>query len=210
MNKSERDNKNQKRYIVIAAAFILILAVAVSYAWLRVSVGPATKVNRIKSGSLVLRLDETTEDGINLVKQIPRSYREGSTETQKYTFTLVNAGTTDSNYTITLKDLAKYIDDENNETVLTENNKLDDSIIRIMILKNGQTAAPERTRLLSEDPGRVIDTGVIPGNYSANNQIDYEVRVWIDSKAGDNGTEASVMNKLFSAQLTVDAIQTHQ
>lgn len=207
---NENQNQNQKKVVVIAALLVLILVVAGSYAWLRISVGPAQKVNTIKAGSIVLRLDESATDGISLVKQIPRSYRQGIAEAQKYTFTLVNEGTTDSNYTISLNDVAKYIDDQNNETEITNANKLSDNLIRIMILKNNEAAAPEKTRLLSEDPGRVIDTGVIPGNYSSSNQIKYVVQVWIDSKAGDNGTQDSIMNKLFSSQLTVDAIQTHQ
>lgn len=209
MENGKRNDKRQTRYVIIAIALILLLLGTASYAWLRISVGPADKVNKIKAGSLILTLDESTTDGINLEKQIPKSYRQGSTEAQSYTFSLINGGTTDSNYTITLNDLANYVDTNNVSTPLTSSNRLSDNLIRIMILKNGEQAAPEKTRLLSEDPGRVIDSGVIPGNYSANNEITYEVRVWIDSTAGDNGTEANVMRKLFSGQLTVDAIQTH-
>lgn len=209
MENEKKENKNQKKVIAIVALLVLVLVVAGSYAWLRVSVGPAQNVNKIKAGTISLRLDETSTDGINLVKQIPLSYAQGI-QTQSYTFSLVNEGTTDSDYTITLNDLAKYVDNNNNETDITSANKLSDNTIRIMILKNGETAAPEKTRLLSEDPGRVIDTGTIPGNYSNNNRIDYVVKVWIDSRAGDNATEANVMNKLFSAQLTIDAIQSHQ
>ena len=209
MENEKKENKNQKKIIAIVALLVLVLVVAGSYAWLRISVGPAQKVNTIKAGTMSLRLDESSTEGISLVKQIPKSYTQGITTT-KYTFSLVNDGTSDSDYTITLKDLAKYIDENDNETDITSANKLSDNIIRIMILKNGEAAAPEKTRLLSEDPGRVIDSGTIPGNYSSDNKIDYVVQVWIDSKAGDNGTEANVMNKLFSAQLTVDAIQSHQ
>lgn len=209
MENEKKENKNQKKIIAIVALLVLVLVVAGSYAWLRISVGPAQKVNTIKAGTMSLRLDESSTEGISLVKQIPKSYAQGITTT-KYTFSLVNDGTSDSDYTITLKDLAKYIDENDNETDIISANKLSDNIIRIMILKNGEAAAPEKTRLLSEDPGRVIDSGTIPGNYSSDNKIDYVVQVWIDSKAGDNGTEANVMNKLFSAQLTVDAIQSHQ
>ncbi len=209
MENEKKENKNQKKIIAIVALLVLVLVVAGSYAWLRISVGPAQKVNTIKAGTMSLRLDESSTEGISLVKQIPKSYTQGITTT-KYTFSLVNEGTSDSDYTISLNDVAKYIDDSNNETTITSANKLSDNIIRIMILKNGEAASPEKTRLLSEDPGRVIDTGTIPGNYSADNRIDYVVQVWIDSKAGDNGTQDSVMNKLFSSQLTVDAIQSHQ
>ncbi len=207
-NKKEQRNNN-KKVIIVAVLLVLLLLVAGSYAWLRISVGPAEKVNRIKAGSMVLRLDEEASNGISLVKEVPKSYAQGITTT-KYKFKLVNEGTTESNYTITLKDLAKYVDDNGNETGLNANNRISDNLIRILILKNGETAAPEKSRLLSEDPGRVIDTGVIAPKDEAGNQISYEVQLWIDSKAGDNNTQADIMSKYFSAQLIVDAVQSHQ
>lgn len=204
----ERKNENQKKYIVIAAALLLVFGITVSYAWLRISVGPAQRINKIKAGTIELRLDETTTDGINLIKEVPKSYTQGYTDEHKYTFTLVNTGTTSSNYTITLNDLANY-DNGTTLTPITAANRLNDNLIRVMVLKNGEAAAPEKSRLLSLDPGRVLDTGVIPANITRDSMIEYSVYVWIDSEAGDNGREANVMNKLFSGYLTVDAIQTH-
>ena len=70
MKKAEKNNENQKKYIIITAALLLIFGITVSYAWLRISVGPANSVNKIKAGSIELILEEdvnTSEESIDII-----------------------------------------------------------------------------------------------------------------------------------------------
>ena len=108
-------------------------------------------------------------------------------------------------YTISLEDIATYVDDSGDEVTITQDEKLGDNVIRFILLKNGEEAQAVNSKLLSQDPGRAIDTGMIAGN---NTQYTYSLRIWIDSKAGDNQKENEIMGKKFNAGLTINAEQT--
>ena len=58
-------------------------------------------------------------------------------ETKEYTFTLTNRGS-DSNYKLSLADLEKYTDEDGNEILVADENRLDDSKIRYILLKDEQ------------------------------------------------------------------------
>ena len=64
------------------------------------------------------------------------------------------------------------------------------------------------SKLLST--GRTIETGTIPGKVgNTATEIPYTLYIWIDSMAGDDDTQADIMNKIFNARLGITAEQHH-
>ena len=191
-------NKSNEKLLMIAFILTLVVIIGTTYAWLRLTKN-SDVVNKITAGSLELTLDDTTSEGIKLIKEVPRSYRQGMT-TKEYTFTLTNKSST-SSYTLLLKDLDTYTNDEDQEVTIADEDRLADSKIRYILLKDGEEATASKSKILTD---RVIDSGTI----EKGKTIQYSLRIWIDSKAGDNNTEAEVMGKVFNAQLSLEATQT--
>ena len=169
------------------------MIVGTTYAWLRLTKNSNT-VNKITAGNLDLVLDDTTSEGIKLVNEVPKSYKQGM-ETKEYTFTLTNKNST-SSYSLSLKDLAKYTNDNNEEVTVADENRIDDSKIRYILLKDGEEASADKSKILTD---RVIDSGTIKKGQT----ISYTLKVWIDSRA-----EIDIMGKIFNAQLSLVAEQT--
>ena len=186
-------SKNNKKILVVALVLTLVLIVGTTYAWLRLTKNSNT-VNKITAGNLDLVLDDTTSEGIKLVNDVPKSYRQGM-ETIEYTFTLTNNSTI-SNYKLSLVDLEKYTNEDGNEIVVADENKIDDAKIRYILLKDGEEATADKSKILTD---RVIDSGTIKKGQT----ITYSLRLWIDSRA-----ENEVMGKIFNAQLSLVAEQT--
>ena len=182
-----------KSLIVVISAAIVAILIGLSYSWLRLTKSSNT-VNKITAGDLELVLDDTTSEGIKLVNEVPRSYRQGM-ETKEYTFTLTNKNST-SNYSLSLKDLEKYTDEDGKETVIADENRINDSKIRYILLKDGEESSADKSKILTD---RTIDTGTIKKGQT----ISYTLRVWIDSRA-----ETDIMGKIFNAQLSLVAEQT--
>ena len=180
---------------LLIVAFVLTVAIIFgsTYAWVRLTKNSNT-VNKITAGSLELTLDDTTSDGITLVNEVPRSYRQGM-ETTEYTFTLTNKNST-SSYSLSLKDLAKYTNDNNEKVTVADENRIDDSKIRYILLKDGEESSADKSKILTD---RTIDSGTIKKGQT----ISYTLRVWIDSRA-----ETDIMGKIFNAQLSLVAEQT--
>ncbi len=187
--------KNNKELLIVML-LLLISIVTASYAWFRLTKTSNT-VNKITMGGLDLVLDEG--ESITLKNEVPRSYKQGM-ETKEYTFTLTNRGS-DSNYKLSLADLEKYTDEDGNEIVVADENRLDDSKIRYILLKDGEVATADKSKILTD---RTIDTGTIKKGQT----ISYGLRVWIDSRAGDNNTESEIMEKIFNVRLSLVAEQT--
>ena len=116
-------------------------------------------------------------------------------ETTEYTFTLTNKNSI-SSYSLSLKDLAKYTNDNNEEVTVADENRIDDSKIRYILLKDGEEASVNKSKILTD---RTIDSGTIEKGQT----ISYSLRVWIDSKS-----ETDIMGKIFNAQLSLEATQT--
>ena len=180
------------KLLIIAVVMTFVVMFGTTYAWLRLT-KTSTIENKITAGNLELVLDDTTSEGITLVNEVPKSYRQGM-ETKEYTFTLTSKNST-SSYSLSLKDLAKYTNDENEEVTVADENRLEDSKIRYILLKDGEEADVLRSKILTD---RTIDTGTIEKNQT----ITYSLRVWIDSKV-----ETEVMGKVFNAQLNIEATQ---
>ena len=193
----EKKKIGNGKLLVIALVITLAVVLGTTYAWLRIS-KESNVVNKIKAGNLELTLDDTTSEGIKLLKAIPMSYQQGI-KTEEYTFTLTNTSST-SSYTLSLKDLTTYTNDNNEEIAIADENRIDDSKIRYILLKDGEEATAAKSKVLTD---RVIDSGTI----EKGKTIKYSLRIWIDSKAGDNNTEEEVMGKIFNAQLSLEAKQ---
>ena len=181
------------KLLTIAVVMTFVVMFGTTYAWLRLT-KTSTIENKITAGNLELVLDDTTSEGIKLVNEVPRSYKQGM-ETKEYTFTLTNKNST-SSYSLSLKDLAKYTNDENEEVTVADENRIADSKIRYILLKDGEEATADKSKILTD---RVLDSGTIEKGQT----IKYSLRVWIDSKS-----ETDIMGKIFNAQLSLEAEQT--
>ena len=184
-------NKNNKRLLTAVLVLTLVLVVGTTYAWLRLTKNSNT-VNKITAGNLDLVLDEG--ENITLKNEVPRSYRQGM-ETKEYTFTITNNSSV-SNYKLSLADLEKYTNEDGNEIVIADENRIDDAKIRYILLKDGEVATADKSKILTD---RVIDSGTIKKGQT----ITYSLRLWIDSRA-----ENEVMGKIFNARLSLVAEQT--
>ena len=184
---------------LLMVAFVLTVAIIFgsTFAWFTLT-KTSEKVNTIKAGSLSMELDDKASDGILLQKAIPMSYQQGVATTE-YTFTLKNNGSK-GDYTISLLDEATYTDDEGAQVTIEDTNRIADTKIRYILLKDGEVAEASKSMLLSEAANRVIDSGTIANGTT----ITYSLRIWIDSKA-----ENEVMGQIFNARLQLDATQ-HQ
>ena len=194
-----KKNKNNIKLLVSVSILMLVLIIGTTYAWYRITRSSDT-INKIKAGSLEMTLDDTATEGIKLLNEVPRSYLQGM-KTKEYTFTLTNTGTTTNDYTIYLDDVLKFTDDQGKEITITDDTKLEDTKIRYILLKDGESAASTKSKLLSAATERIIDTGKIDKNQT----IKYSLRMWIDSRA-----ENEVMGKMFNAKLRVEASQSQQ
>ena len=194
----EKKKIGNGKLLVIAIVLILVVIIGTTYAWLRLTKN-SDIVNKITAGNLELTLDDTTSKGVKLIKAIPISYQQGMT-TKEYTFTLTNKSST-SSYTLSLKDLDTYTNDNNQEVTIADEDRLADSKVRYILLKDGEEAVASKSKILTS---RVIDSGTI----EKGKTITYSLRIWIDSTAGDNNTEEEVMGKVFNAQLSLEAEQT--
>ena len=178
-----REKKTQsipKQLFVLA--FVLIVLVAGSYAWLTLTIDK-TNTNVLRAGTLSLILDDTTSGGIKLEKAVPISDEKGKTGTE-YTFTLQNKGTKTASYTIYLDDVA----------LETNEKRMEDSKVKYQLTKNSN----EKVALLSTLSDKVLDSGEITGSTTNT----YSLRVWIDSAA-----ENEVMNTILYKELRVEATQ---
>ena len=178
--KERKTQSIPKQLFVLA--FVLIVLVAGSYAWLTLTIDK-TNTNVLRAGTLSLVLDDTTSGGIKLEKAVPISDEKGKTGTE-YTFTLQNKGTKAASYTIYLDDVAL----ETSET------RMDDSKVKYQLTKNSK----ETVALLNTLSDKVLDSGEIAGSTTNT----YSLRVWIDSAA-----ETEVMGTMLSKQLRVEATQ---
>ena len=181
------------KLLIIAVVMTFVVMFGTTYAWLRLT-KTSTIENKITAGNLELVLDDTTSEGIKLINEVPRSYKQGM-ETKEYTFTLTNKNST-SSYSLSLNDLAKYTNDENEEVTVADENRIDDSKIRYILLKDGEEASADKSKILTD---RVLDSGTIKKGQT----ITYSLRLWIDSRA-----ENEVMGKIFNARLSLVAEQT--
>lgn len=179
----------EKKLFLVLVSVLIILVIGGTYAWLQISV-PGNKSNVLHAGTLSLKLDNETENGISLTNAYPMTEQEGL-NTTVYTFTLVNDGTLDSNYAIYLDDLD-----------LSEGQiRMNDDIVKYRFQKNEEESTTGFVSSLGESSNRLLDSGVI----NAEESIDYQLQVWMDYEA-DNSQQGTT----FKANLRIEANQLKQ
>ena len=196
-------NKQMKTLIVVGL-LVLVLVVVGSFAWM-IYTRNATAINKIKAGELDLVLDDETASGIKITNAMPISYQQGITTTE-YNFKLINNGLDTVNYDISLEDLEDFVNDNNETITMTSENKIADQYVRYILLKDGEEKTAAKSNLLSNTTNRVMSSGVI----APKQTINYTLQIWIDSKAGDNGTENEIMGKYFNTRIKVDTSQSSE
>lgn len=200
-NSEEQETKQNKLAFVVAVVVIAILLLTGTFAWLRIGT-TASKVNKIKAGTLDLRIDEspTSTENIIIEREIPKSYHQGLLN-QPYKFTIQNYSSMATNYEITL--VSEYNNSDEQTT------KIPDNYIRYLLVKNDEEMYASNSKLLST--GRKIETSTIQGgSKSTPAEIPYTLYIWIDSKAGDQTNGTDIMNMIFNAKISVSAVQYHE
>lgn len=189
--------------LIIVIILVVVLIGGESYAYYRIS-RQSDVDNKITADTLDLVLDETSATGIRLESEVPKSFQQATAQTViPYSFKLRNDSGIDTDYEIKLEDY--YIGDD---ASLTADDKLEDSFIRYILLKEDEQLVATNSKLLNTATNRVIETGTINGKTNTTPTIiSYKLYVWIDSKAGENNTQDSVMNKIFNARLKISASQ---
>ena len=187
--KIVRKNNNKKKIVILCLTVLLVMIIGLSYAWLMTSLQGEKNVS-ILVDTIDLELDESASEGIQLVNAIP-TYDDEGKESSPYKFTLKNKSRIDLYYSLSL------IDDEEliNSCETTDGNPcelLDTKDIRYEIKVGDSTYIGT----LSDSP--VIYHGVI----DAKENIDCELRVWLNINAGND-----VMGKAFLGKLKVFATQ---
>lgn len=178
-------NQNKKTLIVIGLLFLSLL-IGFAYAWLTLTLN-SEKTNVIRAGSLIVELDDSMTDGINLINTVPMTDQDGL-KTDKYIFTVENKGTIDTYYTIYLDDVALAYPSE----------RMKDEFIKYKFVKNDVESDFSLLTATHQNGERVLGTSKLSPGMKDN----YSLRMWIDSK-----TDNSVMSTVFCGKIRVVATQ---
>lgn len=191
----EQENKSmllKKCYLII---LIIILLLGITYAifnYLKLG----DKVSKVKTGTLVIAIDDTNSDAINLKNAYPMSDDAGKL-TNPYRFKVTNSGTIAANYNL------KLISDQDaiSKCGCDKNNTLAKSI-KYEYKKNrnsSQTTSPISFLTTKEN---WKETSLETGRIEPGETIYYEIRLWIDEEA--TSKEA---NKHLHTKIEVEAVQ---
>ncbi len=178
--------KKNKKYIIIGIIIIILLLIGIAFAYLTTTLH-GDREYEVRAGTLDLVLNEGNE--LTLEKQIPIEDSEGMT-LNGFTFSLVNHGSIDTDYTIYLDDIAL----DEGET------RMPDSAIRYSLTRNDEVIGPKNLTTMGSNPNRRVDFGTI----SPDETINYTLRIWIDYDA----TTEEASGKTFKGQLRVVASQS--
>ena len=177
--------KKNKKYIIIGIVIIILLLIGIAFAYLTTTL-QGDKEYLVRAGTLDLVLDEGNE--LTLEKQIPISDNEGM-NLNGFSFSLVNNGKIDTDYTI-------YLDDME----LSEGeSRIPDSSIRYSLTKNDETFMTRNMTTMGSNPNRRVDFGTI----APDETINYTLKIWIDYDA----TTEEASGKVFKGKLRVVATQ---
>ncbi len=178
-----------KFYLIGVASVLIIIAMGVSFAIFRISV--TGNQSKLRAGSLILNLDESTTDGISINPAYPLTDEEGK-NTKSYIFTLENNGTMDADYTIYLEDIT------------TATNKMAHSIIRFNLKKQlydstgtlkGSQPSDKLDSLtnITNEKGEIVLDG---GTMASGEKTTYTLNIWMDYNAGNEYQGTSFKGKL--------------
>lgn len=185
------DNKKKEHKLGFIALIlsIVICLTTVSYAlWSRVYHGK--KDNYIKTGTLVLKLNEKSES-ISLENTVPVSDSKGQ-QIEPYTFSLQNTGTADAKFRILMIDDEEYY---KNDNCLTK--KLPWDKIRYSFTEDKTTPIIDNL---------TVKNGVLTsGTIKAGDEKEYSLKLWLSKD-----TTKEFMGLHFHGKIRVDAIQSDQ
>ena len=171
-------NLNIKKYVPFMLVLVAILILSgTSYALLK-STSKGSNPYVMNVGVLEISFQDSEEDKLTLVNQIPISDEEGIDSEDEYEFTIKNTGTLPATYSV-------YIEE-------TSTNPEFKSVIRYITSKNDGEYTDPKT--LSED--KYIDTNATLG---IDQTATYKVKLWLSIDA-----DSTYMNKTFTARIVVD------
>lgn len=189
MVQVDNKKKENKLGLIVLILSIIICLTTVSYAlWSKIYHGK--KDNYIKTGTLVLKLNEKSES-ISLENTVPVSDGKGQ-QIEPYTFSLQNTGTADAKFRILMADDEEYYKKDN---CLTK--KLSWDKIRYSFTEDKTT--PVIDNLSAKNGVLVSDT------IKAGEEKEYSLKLWLSKDT----TEES-MGLHFHGKIRVDAIQSNQ
>ena len=163
---------------------ILILALAISYAYFSTQLNGTDQI--VKVGTLELVLDETSE-GISLDNAIGISDSKGMGLTPS-TFELRNNGNKAVDYII-------YLDDN---TIGETDTRIDDKYLKYNLKKNGTDSGAMLLTSTGTNPNRILDSGTIEGEKTNT----YSLNLWITDEVDGNYS-----GQVFSGKLRVEVSQ---
>ena len=163
---------------------ILILALAISYAYFSTQLNGTDQI--VKVGTLELVLDETSE-GISLDNAIGISDSKGMGLTPS-TFELRNNGNKAVDYII-------YLDDN---TIGETDTRIDDKYLKYNLKKNGTDSGAMLLTSTGTNPNRILDSGTIEGGKTNT----YSLNLWITDEVDGNYS-----GQVFSGKLRVEVSQ---
>ena len=210
--------KKRKKELILTG-IALIIVVGITFAWLTQTLNSNNK-NVLLSGNLVLTLlneDPIIKAGGENGYAIPMDDAHGLATTP-YTFTVKNNGNVDASYNISLTNSESYTETvavtdaygnqvtdnygypsyQNIERqVYYDSQRIADNLIKYNIREGSDTNTT--TSLLSSTTDRVFISGTLaPGETKT-----YYLRLWISQDA----EKTDIVNKVFAANLKIDAIQ---
>lgn len=192
VKKNSNIDKNRIIFSIIIIVVTLCVIVGVSYALFQYQ-RTGNKTNEVRTGTLVLTLDDTKGTYIDVSNAVPVSDQVGLIGTP-YQFTLRNDGTLASSYTITLIYDQTHITQDKCGT-----KQLSYEQVKYNLVKNSDSNTPA---LLNTLTNYVIDAGTLLPNETNT----YELRLWLDQGITD---PTSIAGKHFHVKLKVEAAQTN-
>lgn len=192
MQKNSDHSYLKKIYLLL---LFLLLILGISYAIFSY-LGLGEKENTVKSGTLIIQLDDSMGEAIQVENAFPVSDEIGKSS-DPYKFTITNSGTVDANYELRLISDLEAIKvcgcDKNNtiaKSVKYEYKKI-----------SNQSSTKSITDFLS-NTSNWTKTALEKGTIKAGEVLQYELRLWIDEEA-----TSSEANKHLHAKVEVEAVQ---
>ncbi len=184
-------SKTKIAAMFVALIFLVSLLVGLSLAIFQYA-KLGNEENKMTTGTLIMEVDDTGADEINITDAYPMDDEDGMNQTP-YIFTVRNTGTAKAQYRIRLvKDEASYTNDLAN---------VDSSYIKYGFQKGNDTPT---IGFVDANSGILITDELLAGN--GGNQ-EYSLRLWIDSEKELPNTLFETKTIEFHGKIQVEAIQ---
>lgn len=178
--------KDKMKYVyLLLTVIVLVVSLVMAnsfgfFEYVRKGINP----NTIKTAKVIVELDDNSSLSISSGNAYPLSDEVGRT-LSPYIFTVNNINVRARFKLKIINDTAAIAEDGCGDNLLS------DASIRYQLIRDGSIISEN---VLSNLTDRVIDSGY----YAEKTDYQYELRIWIDSKAG-----IEVMNKHFHGKIEV-------